>query len=108
MGQIDCIYVAASTHDARYTRTCVASIRYFYPKIPIRLPVGGRLQRGLADQLKQCWSVEVADLPAGDSGCAFVKLEPLFGRPRRKIPRARLRYSTCGRFYRLGAGAWAS
>jgi hypothetical protein len=42
--------------------------------------VGGRLQRGLADQLKQCWSVEVADLPAGDSGCAFVKLEPLFGR----------------------------
>jgi len=85
MGQIDCIYVAASTHDARYTRTCVASIRYFYPKIPIRLLVGGRLQRGLADELKQYWSVEVADLPAGDYGWGFVKLEPLFGRPGEKF-----------------------
>jgi hypothetical protein len=81
MGQIDCIYVAASTHDARYTRTCVASIRYFYPEIPICLLVGGRLQRGLADELRQYWSVGIADLPAADYGWGFVKLEALFGRP---------------------------
>jgi len=81
MSQIDCIYVAASTHDARYTRTCVASIRYFYPEIPIRLLAGGRLQRGLSDELKQYWSVGIVDLPAGDYGWGFVKLEALFGRP---------------------------
>jgi hypothetical protein len=47
--------------------------------------VGGRLQRGLADELRQYWSVEGADLPAGDYGWGFVKLEPLFGRPGEKF-----------------------
>ena len=34
--KVDCIYVTAAAHDARYTRICVASIRYFYPEIPIK------------------------------------------------------------------------
>jgi hypothetical protein len=80
MPEVDCIYVAASALDARYTRICVASIRFFYPGIPIRLLVGGRLQRGLADELRKYWDVRVADLPRGvDYGWGFVKLEPLFG-----------------------------
>jgi len=78
---IDCVYIAASTHDARYTRSCVASIRYFYPEIPIRLLVGRDLQRGLLDELRRYWDVGVADIPAGDYGWGFVKLEPLFGPP---------------------------
>jgi hypothetical protein len=57
----------------------VASARYFYPEIPIRLLVGGRLQRGLEDELRQYWDVATADLPRGDYGWGFVKLEPLFG-----------------------------
>ena len=77
---IDCIYVAASTHDARYTRICVASIRYFYPDIPVKLLVGGRLERGLLQELARYWRVGVADVPAGHYGWGFVKLEPLFGR----------------------------
>jgi GT2 family glycosyltransferase len=77
---VDCVYVAASTHDARYTRICVASIRYFYPELPIRLLVGGRLQHGLADELQLYWNVGIADLAAeGEYGWGFVKLEPLFG-----------------------------
>jgi hypothetical protein len=76
---IDCIYIAASAHDARYTRICVASVRHFCPDIPIRLLVGGRLQRGLSDELQQYWNVGTADLPKGDYGWGFVKLEPLFG-----------------------------
>lgn len=76
---IDCIYIAASTHDARYTRICVASVRYFYPAIPVRLLVGGRLQRGLADELQKYWNVETACPPiSGDYGWGFVKLEVLF------------------------------
>lgn len=78
---IDCLYVAASARDARYTRICVASIRYFYPDVPIKLLVGGPLERGLAEELRRYWDVGVADLPAGDYGWGFVKLEPLFGRP---------------------------
>src|SRR5580693_2301981 len=79
---VDCIYIAASAADARYTRICVASVRYFYPEIPIRILAGGTLQRGLAAELRKCWNVEIADLPIyGDYGWGFVKLEALFGSP---------------------------
>jgi hypothetical protein len=78
---IDCLYIAASAHDARYTRICVASVRHFYPDIPSRLLVGGRLQRGLADELQQYWNVGTADISRGEYGWGFVKLEALFGLP---------------------------
>ncbi|HZC22642.1 MAG TPA: hypothetical protein VE866_04825 [Candidatus Binatia bacterium] len=77
---VDCIYIAACARDARLTRICVASIRYFYPDIPIRLLAGEPLQRGLASELRRYWGVELVDLPEGDYGPGFVKLEPLFGR----------------------------
>jgi hypothetical protein len=77
---VDCVYIAASASDARYTRICVASVRYFYPEITIRLLVGGELQRGLAVELHKYWNVNLADLPfSGDYGWGFVKLEALFG-----------------------------
>jgi hypothetical protein len=80
MQQVDCIYIAASSHDARYTRICVASVRFFYPNIPMRLLVAGPLKAGLADELIRYWDVSLADLPVGDYSWGFVKLEPLFGR----------------------------
>jgi len=76
---VDCIYVAATKHDSRFTRICVGSIRYFYPDIPIRLLAGGPLQPDLVRELRVYWNVEIADLPAGNYGWGFVKLEPLFG-----------------------------
>ena len=82
---IDCVYIAASARDARYTRICVASVRFFYPDIPIRLLVGGHLQRGLADELQQYWNVGTADLPRGEYGWGFVKLETLFAIPGEKF-----------------------
>src|ERR1700728_1993671 len=83
---IDRVYIAASASDARYTRICVASVRYFYPEIPIRLLAGGTLQRGLAAELRKYWNVETADLPiCGDYGWEFVKLEALFGPPGEKF-----------------------
>lgn len=78
---VDCIYIAACARDARLTRICVASIRYFYPEIPIRLLAGDILQRGLASELHRYWGVELVDLPEGDYGWGMVKLEPLFGPP---------------------------
>jgi hypothetical protein len=78
---VDCVYIAACATDARYTRICVASIRYFYPDLPVRLLVSGNLQPGLAEELRQYWAVGIADLPGkGEYGWGFVKLEPLFGR----------------------------
>jgi hypothetical protein len=74
-----CIYIAACARDARLARICVASIRYFYPEVPIRLLAGDILQRGLAEELQRFWGVELVDLPKGDYGWGLVKLEPLFG-----------------------------
>jgi hypothetical protein len=78
---IDRIYLAACARDARLTRICLASIRYFYPDVPIQILAGDILQPGLAEELKRHWNVEVANLPAGDYGWGLVKLEPLFGPP---------------------------
>lgn len=75
----DRIYIAACARDARLTRICVASIRYFYPDVPIQILAGDVLQPGLAEELKKYWDVEVADLTEGDYGWGSIKLEPLFG-----------------------------
>jgi len=82
---VDCIYLAACARDARLTRICVASIRYFYPDVPIRLLAGDILQPGLAEELRKYWDVELVDLPVGDYGWGMVKLEPLFGPPGQKF-----------------------
>jgi hypothetical protein len=79
---VDCVYIAASSGDARYTRICAASVRYFYPDVPIRLLTSGSLQRGVADELLKYWNVRAIDLPIkGHHGWGFVKLEALFGPP---------------------------
>jgi hypothetical protein len=78
--RLDCIYVAASARDARYTRICVASIRHFYPDTPIKLLAGGQEEEGLAGELARYWDVGRSDIGHRDWGWGFVKLEPLFGR----------------------------
>src|SRR5262249_14605097 len=84
-GLVDCVYVAASRLDSRYTRIAVASIRYFYPEIPVRLLAGGPIRQKLLKELKHYWDVTLADIPSGDYGWGFVKLEALFGPPGEKF-----------------------
>jgi hypothetical protein len=75
------VYIAASSRDSRFARICAASVRAFYPEIPIFLLPGGKLERGLAEELRIHWDVQLAEIPSGNYGWGFVKLEPLFGRP---------------------------
>ena len=81
LSNVDCVYVAASARDGRFTRICVASIRHFYEDVPIRLLAGGKLEEGLSKELARYWDVGSAEVQAGEWGWGFVKLEPLFGRP---------------------------
>ncbi len=78
---VDCIYLAACARDARLTRICIASIRYFYPDVPIKLLAGDIIQSGLAGEVRKYWNVGLVDLPVGDYGWGMVKIEPLFGPP---------------------------
>jgi len=82
---VDCIYLAACARDARFARISIASIRYFYSDVPIRLLAGGKLPPGIAKELRKYWGVELVDLPAGEYGWGMVKLEPLFGPPGQKF-----------------------
>jgi hypothetical protein len=76
--RVSIIYLAASSRDARLTRICVASIRYFYPDITIKILPGDYLQPFLKYELKKLWNVDVASIPEKDYGWGYVKLEPLF------------------------------
>ena len=78
---VDCVYIAAFSRDARLTRICVASVRYFYPEIPIRVLAGSPLVPDLVRELADYWDTSVAPWQEGDYGSGFVKLEPLFGKP---------------------------
>jgi hypothetical protein len=53
-------------------------VRFFYPHIPIRLLIGGRVQPRLLEELKRVSNVEMAAVPAANYGWGFIKLEPLF------------------------------
>jgi hypothetical protein len=77
---VDLIYIAACSRDSRFTRICVASIRFFYPSIPIKILAGSKLRPALLDELRFHWGVQTAAVPGGDYGWGFVKLEPLFGK----------------------------
>lgn len=76
---VDVVYVAACSRDARLMRICIASIRHFYPAVPIKILAGDILPRALIKELGRYWNVQVADLPKGEYGWGFVKLEALFG-----------------------------
>lgn len=78
---VDCIYIAAFTRDPRLTRICAASVRYFYPDVPVKVLAGSPLNRTLVKELPRYWNINIAEWQEGDYGSGFVKLEPLFGRP---------------------------
>lgn len=65
---IACIYIAVGHDDARFTRICVASVRYFYPDIPIHLLVCTRVNAKLLNELHSLWNVDTADLPRVEYG----------------------------------------
>lgn len=76
---IDCIYVVASRFDSRFARPCIASIRYFYPDIPIKLVIGSKqIEPELFEELNTYWNVDHSGIRQDDWGVGFVKHELLF------------------------------
>jgi hypothetical protein len=72
---IEHVYVLGHRHDLRFTQCCVASIRRWYPEIPISLLKDE--SRGAYDtsELESAWNVRAVQ-PVPPRGWA--KLEPLF------------------------------
>jgi hypothetical protein len=78
LSRIERVYVAAHRRDLRLTRICVASIRRWYPDIPIFLLkdlVNGDFP---TSELEETWGVECWPTSESKYGWGFIKLEPLF------------------------------
>lgn len=78
MSRIDRVYVATHRRDLRFTRICIASIRRWYPDIPIFLLkdlVNGDFS---TCELEKMWNVRCWPTTGEKFGWGFVKLEPLF------------------------------
>jgi hypothetical protein len=76
--KIDRIYVAGYRHDVQFTRTCVASIRHWYPEARITLIKDRFYGDYNTRDIEKYFHCDI--LAAGESrfGWGFGKLEPLF------------------------------
>jgi len=75
---IEQIYVAGCRADLRLTRCCIASIRRWYPDIPISLIVDESLGTYSTARLERTWGVTRFPTERKQFGLGFGKLEPLF------------------------------
>lgn len=78
MRKIDRVYIAVHRGDLRLTRICVASVRRWYPHIPIYLlkdEVNGAFS---TKEIEETWDVRLWNTPQRSFGWGFIKLEPLF------------------------------
>jgi hypothetical protein len=77
---IDRVFVATHRRDVRLTRICVASIRHWYPDIPICLLKDEAFGSFSTRELEEHWNVRVWKTERRPYGWGFIKLEPLFQR----------------------------
>jgi len=81
--KIDIVYIACYRYDIRLTRILVASIRYWYPDLPICL-VKDEFYGGYdTSEIESVWNVSILPSEIPIYGWGFGNLEPLF-QPKRE------------------------
>lgn len=76
--KIERIYIACFKHDVRFARILVASIRFWYPEIPILLIKDQSYGPFDTSSMEEHWGVSVMPTSRRAFGWGFGKLEPLF------------------------------
>lgn len=84
MSKIDRVYIATHRADLRLTRICVASVRRWYPDIPIFLLKDEAHGAFSTREIEATWNVRVWPTGARYFGWGFIKLEPLFDAERHR------------------------
>ena len=82
--EIEHVYITSNRDDLRFTRCCVASIRRWYPEIPISLLKDDSNGAYSTRELEDAWDVTVFESDRPLPGRAWAKLEPMFGPGRRR------------------------
>ena len=78
MSKIDRVYIATHRSDLRLTRICVASVRRWYPDIPIFLLKDEANGSFRTREIETAWNVQLWPTGSRSFGWGFIKLEPLF------------------------------
>jgi len=76
--QIEKIFIATHKHDVRLARICVASIRYWYPEIPIYLIKDYYNGDFSTAEIERVWNVGIFETAYRQFGWGMSKLEPVF------------------------------
>ena len=79
--RIERIYIATHKPDLRLTRICVASIRYWYPELPIYLIKDQQNGDFSTAEIERVWNVKLYETEQRRFGWGMSKLEPLFSEP---------------------------
>jgi hypothetical protein len=85
MRRIDRVYIAAHRKDLRLTRICIASVRRWYPDIPIFLLKDETNGAFSTREIETTWNVSVWPTKDRAFGWGFIKLEPLFDSERHRF-----------------------
>ncbi len=82
--KIEHVYIAGNRHDLRFTQCCVASIRRWYPEMPISLVKDEANGAYSTRELEEAWDVSIfqATIRCTDKG--WTKLDPLFQESRKR------------------------
>ena len=76
--KISQIYIATHKYDMRFTRICVASIRYWYPEVPIHLIKDYFNGDFSTEEMERVWNIKIFETPNRCFGWGMSKLEPVF------------------------------
>lgn len=79
--QIVGVLIACCKADLHLTRICVASVRFWYPAIPLFLIKDFLAGEFSTAEIERNWNVQVFPAARRCHGWGFAKLESLFGKP---------------------------
>jgi hypothetical protein len=76
--KVDRIFINTHRYDFEFTRICVASVRYWYPSVPVSLIFDYSNGGFTYKRLCRDWDIGVLDTHKSKYGWGFGKFEPLF------------------------------
>jgi lipopolysaccharide biosynthesis glycosyltransferase len=83
--KLDQIYIGCCSSDQRFTRILVASIRTWYPCIPIYLIKDESQENFDTSDIERFWHVDIMKCQRKTFGWGFGKIEPLLLEEKRRI-----------------------
>lgn len=79
--KVDKVFINTYKYDFHLAKICIASVRYWYPEIPIYIIKDENQGRFSTSFVEKSWNVKVLNIQRKKFGWGYGKLEPLFLEP---------------------------